>query len=348
MKRSFVIILLSIILITVILVISGFAFQKNANEKQEGLTTVFDVSSSGTIAYVSYEKGKPGIYLKDDNQSYNNPILQLDIEKTILDIAFSPDGSSLAYIETNKDVQSRLESVVRIITLQTHSEVEIFAAQALITEIEFDPQDPDLLFYLRAGTFENYSPIASAHPHEFDLYSYQISNQIHQQHTDLLKYSMRSLNISPTGNFAFVQMDDDAHAETREDLFETKQRVIQIPLDSSDDISIVSNHNRDQDIYDFAIFPDQPAMIFQAVSRTNSKGIYEYELYLYNWDTDEENQLTYLHESASRPIIDPNASKIYFIVDKQFGKRNADYRLYVMDIDGKNAKEIALDVEENE
>ncbi len=344
-RKPVVVLLIPIFAITVLLVIFGFVFQKSEDEEQQGLTPIYDISANGTIAYVAYDKGKAGIYLKQDRETVDNPVLQLDTEQSILDIVFTPDGSSLAFVSANKDVQSHLESSVHLLSLQTMTSEKLFTDVALLTELAFDPQNEDMLFYLRAGTFENYSPIASAHPHEFDLYSYQISNQMYQQFTELSKYSMRSLTISSDGQMAYAQMPDDAHVETAEQSFEVKQKVFQIPLDKSNDMSVVSNGEWEKDIYDFAILPDRQALIFQSVSQTGAEGIYEYELFYYDWDSGEEKQLTFLKQHTSHPMISPQNGKVYFMVDKQFGKRKTDYHLYRMDADGENVEGILLDVE---
>lgn len=333
--------------ITIGLVVAGLVYQKSDLEKRQGVTDIFDISADGTIAFVAYEDGKAGIYLKEAEENVETPIVQLNIESTIRDIAFSPDGDSISYVVANKDVQANLESAVRSLSLQTGEDEELFTKSTLITEIAFNPQDARTLFYLNAGTFENYSPIASAHPHDFDLFSYNFTDQSHHRYTNLLKYSIGSLNISSSGTTAFVQMPDDEYAETAEDLFETKQKVFRIPLDSPEELSVVSDLRRGHDIYDFVIIGDRHEMIFQSVSKTGSNGIFEYELYHYNWDTGEEKQLTTLKEHAGSPIIGPNQDKVYFMVDKNFAKRKADFHLYKMDLNGQNLEEIILNPEKN-
>ena len=344
MKKSLVVILLSITFVTSILIVIGVVFGKPENEKQQGLTEVFDVSLDGTLAYVAYDKGKAGIYLQNDKKLFENPILQLNSEQEILDVDFSPDGSSLAFVVTDKEVTATLKSSVHLLTLASLEAIELFADDGLITELDFDPKDQDALFYLRAGTFENYSPIASARPHDFDMYSYRASANEHTQHTELLNYSMDSLKVSSISPFAYIQMFDDAHVETADDVFEAKQRVFQIPFESSDDISVISQIDRGEDIYDFAIVQNKSEVIFQSVSQTGENGIYEYELFLYNWETGEEKQLTHLKEYAGRPVIGPGNDKVYFIVDKRFGERRPAYYLYQMDLVGKNIEEIELDL----
>lgn len=345
MKKGYLIfILISIFSVTAILVILGFIFNKSEFEKQEGLADVFDISSDGVIAYVSYEKGKPGVYFtKNDEKAFNNPVLQLDVEQEITDVDFSLDGSSLAYIESKKDTDSEIENTVYLLDMETLEKKLLFSEQALITEIEFDPKEKDELFYLRAGTFENYSPVARANPHDFDIFSYQLSKDKKRRHTKMKKYGMQSLQVSASGNTVFVQMDDDVGANTAEDVFATKQRVFEVSLDQPESPTVVSKNDRNVDIYDFAMVPNKSAFIFQAVSTTNEEGTYEYELFQYNWNDQKETQLTHLKESASNPVIGAGSEKVLFMVDRKFGETKADYHLYQMDLDGENVEEIALD-----
>lgn len=328
--------------ITVILSILGIIFNKSEIEKQRGLTSVYDISAEGMIAYVVYESGEPGIYLQYDKETFENPVLKLDVDQEIRDISFSPDGQSLAYIVGNKDKEYDSESSVLSLAIETMEQKRLFGDQNLILEISFDPKDADLLFYFSAGTFENYSSIASAQPHGVDLFSYRISEEEKTRHTELEQYSMRSLNVSSIDDTVFVQMDDDANVETAEESFEVNQRIFRIPIDQSDDISVVSKQDRMTDIYDFLIVPGENEVIFQSASTTNKSGIYEYELYHYDIEDDQERQLTYLKESAGRPIINTQSNKVFFMVDKQFGKKYADYHLYQMDMDGSNQKKVKL------
>lgn len=332
--------------ITIILIFLGFVFSKSELEKLRGLTDVYDVSEDGAIAYVSYQAEGPIIYLKQD-KGKPKLVTQLSADIDVLDISFTPDASSFAYVASNAEIADDLESTVHLVNVQSHESKILFHDPSLITEIKFDPKDEEVLFYLRAGTFENYSPIASARPHNFDIFSYQIDEQERTRYTHLDAYAMSSLQVSEADNHVFIQMYDDGNSQTAEDIFEVTQKVFQVPLDRPDELSVISNLNRSDDIYDFAMTPGEKEMIFQSVSNLD-KGdpIFEYELYHYNFAKEQETQLTFIKESSSNPVILAN-NKVYFLVDLQFGEKYPDYRLYWMDIDGENIKEILLDEPES-
>lgn len=332
-----------LIFITIVLIILGFVFNKSDNEKLQGLTGVYDVSSDEMIVYISYEDGKPMMYLKKNKQS-PQVLVQLPDSKEILDVSFSEDATSIVYVISNTDVKEDLGSTIRILDVPSGESRTVFHDPSLITEVTFDPKDQDIIFYLKAKTFENYSPIASARPHEFDVFSYQMKDDKQIRHTHLEAYTMNSLHISELEDVVFLQMMDDAESETAEDIFDAYQKVFQISL-HSDKVTVISKQDREADIYDFAIVPGKQEIVFQSASNIDKNDpLFEYELYHYNWESEQEAQLTFLKEYTDRPVILPNNS-VYFIVDKQFGQEYPDLHLYRMELNGENIEEILLEDE---
>ncbi|MBD7985016.1 hypothetical protein H9649_10495 [Sporosarcina sp. Sa2YVA2] len=335
-KKAFGLLTALIGIVTIIFVGLGFVYEKSENEKQNGLTAIFDVSATGVIATVRFEKGKAGIYL---NTKDDGPIVQFPVEQKILDISFSNDGKRLAYVVSEKESSSDSISDVHLLDIDTKADILAFSVTAIITELAFDPKNPDKLFYLQADVFTNYSPITGKRPHDFDVHSYNLDNKTQTRHTDLKKYGMQSLHVSATDESVFVQMDDDENVQSADELFASYQRIFKIPLDMPDEKEIISNPTGQQDIYDFLVLPELDEIIYQAVGGTKSNGTYEYELFSFNWETNQTKQLTRLKEYAAKPILGSN-QKIYFLVDLNFAGRTPDYTIYQMDLDGENIVEI--------
>ncbi|WP_153731665.1 TolB-like translocation protein [Sporosarcina obsidiansis] len=338
MKKSLVFIIGFLVFLTAVFIVLGLLFDKEENEKQAGLTDIYDVSSEGSIAYVVYEKGQANLYLDGQKQS----IVQLSVEKSIVDVEFSKDDKYLAFAVSDKDLEKNNNTDIHIIQLDSLEDQLVYSIDALITELAFDPKDSERLFYLQAGTFTNYSPIAAKYPHGFDVYSYHLGEQTHTQHTDLKKYSMASLQVSSDDELVYVQMDDDEGTQSAEEAFSTNQRIFEIPLDDPNEKSVVSSSEKAEDIFDFIVLPERQEFIYQAVAGTGENGIYEYELFTFNWKTNKTEQLTTLKESVSKPVRGSD-DKIYFMVDREFGSRTPDYHLFRIDVAGKKLEEIPLD-----
>lgn len=343
MKRHSLIIILAIVSsITIILVILGFKFSKTEMEKINGFSGLFTISENGDIAFANYNKGETEVYLHGKE---NNPILTLDAKKEITDMIYSPDGTALYYIVNDKELtqSSKLESVIYFIDINSLQQKELLRENKLLTEITFDPKDEDILFYLGAEIFENYSPIARAAPHDFDIYSYSIKENDITRHTEFKKYSIDSLQVSHTEHIVYVQMADDFDAETADDIFEMKQKVFEIPLENPEKLNIVSDGaGVTDDIYDMFYIYQYDIIVFQAVSQTGADGIYKYELFELDLQNNKNTQLTYLTEHAAQPTYSAHDDQIYFIVDKQFAKQHSDYYLYRMNRDGSDIEELHL------
>lgn len=330
-----------IVLLTIILIVVGVLFNKETNEKLTGFTGEFDISAKGMIAYVQYSDGKPEIYLYDYKNDKTMKLLELENDKLILEPTFSNDGSVLTYISTTKNLEESLISNIYQVNLINNENSLLFTTHKAITEIELSP-DEKSLFYLQAGVFQNYSPIASERPHEYDIYEYRLSEDTHIQHTNLKKYSMSSLRIVKDGKSVFVQMEDDANVKTAEDSFNVKLRIFEILLEQPSEPKVVSDPKREVDIYNFDLISTRDEIVFQSIANNNDDELFQYELYSYNLKTKEEKQLTKLKEYTTNPIVREKENKVYFLVDYQFGQGTSDYRIFEMSLDGTEMKEIPL------
>ncbi len=340
-KKNLMFLIVSLCSLTVALVVLGIFFNKTENEKQNGLSNHYDVSVQNSIAYVVYKEGKPQLFLHNEGGSMDTVVAEYDEEAMILDPTFSKNGSILAYITTNKDKETELISTVHFYNMEKKEITDVFTDPSTITEIEFKP-DLSSLLYLRAGTFENYSPITGKRPHDFDVYEFNLNEKSHEQKTNLQQYSIYSLNVSPSGDRVYSGRDDDSDVKTAEDSFQVKQRIFEIPLDHPEGMSVISDPEREVSIFSFTITPDGNEFIFQSISNPNDGGIFKYELYRYNLDTKEEKQLTHFGEHVGDPVVSVDGRTIYFMLDRNFAKGDPDYHLYKMNIDGEQSEEIVL------
>ncbi|RFU62298.1 hypothetical protein D0469_20560 [Peribacillus saganii] len=328
-----------VLTLTAILAVMGFKFEKTEQEKQEGLADQYDVSAQDTVAYVSYKRGKPGLYIFNNKLDIEEKVIEFENSKSIIDPSFSSDGTKVAFITANKNPEKDLSSTVHLLDLRTKEVTELFKSENMVTELDFSPVS-DSLFFLGAGTFGNYSPIASKRTHDLDVFEYKLAEKETVQRTSLKKYSMTSLNVSPDGTSIFVQMDDDLDADTPEETFETKQRVFQIALDSPEDLHVVTDPNKEIDITELILAPSGNEIIYQSISNPDDDGTYKYELFSYHLESKKEHLVTHFGNFVGRPRFSSDVS-LYFIADKNWPNR-VDNHLYRMDLKTKEIKEVIL------
>lgn len=325
---------------TAVLIVLGFMFAKSDEERINWLAEAYDVSHTGDLAFVKYNMGKPEIYIKSENQVQF--IVSLSDDTVVLDLTFTPDSNGVVLSTMNRN-SDELLTEVSIFHLDTFEMDSLFEVEALITEIQFNPKDDQKLYYLMARTYESYSPIAREHPHDFDVFHVDLLTMEHFTHSNLRKYSMRSLQVSAEDEAIYVQMDDDFLVETEDELFESVERIFELPLDSEEGFTIAIDSDRATGVFDFAIVPGEDAFVYQSVANYSTGGTFEYELFYYDRQTKEETQLTKLASYVGRPVVSSSEGKIYFIVNESFAKSNTpDRSIYSIDMSGDNLTRVNL------
>lgn len=335
-----VLIFSTIVLTTAVLLVLGIAFSKTEKEKINWMAEAYDVSETGDVIFVKYNKGVAEIYRNTDG--HVEFIVSLQAEKELLDIAITPSGNELVFSTADWDYES-LVSDVQSFNLHTFEMESLFQLNGLVTEIQFDPKDEQKLYYLLAATNESYSPIAKAHPHDLDIYHVNLTTKKHFMHTNLKQYSMSSLQVSAEKEALYVQMDDMSQVDTGEEYTEIKQRIFELPLEPSEEMIVLSDVEREADVFDFSFIDGEKAVVFQSIANFNSGDIFEYELFYYDLETKKEAKLTNLASYVGRPVVVEDEKKIYFVVNDNFGKSDMpDRSIYSIDMDGGNLTEINL------
>ncbi|GKV69677.1 hypothetical protein NCCP2716_21750 [Sporosarcina sp. NCCP-2716] len=319
--------------------ILGVLYRVPAAEKEDGLTGQFDVAADGTIAYVTQENGKPSLSVKSD---VNELLVQLPTDRSILDIAITADGESVLYAVSDKELGTESRSTVFRLDRLTGESGKLFSADAVITELVMDPKAADRLFYLQADRFSDYSPGAMLYPYGFDVHSYDLARGQHEKHTDMDRQSMSSLQVSAEEEAVYVQMDEETGGRGTAEEVDAVGRIFKIPLSDPDRKLVISIPEDTADLYDFVLIPERSELIYQAIAGTDEDGFLEYELFSYNWGTQQIEKLTRLHAYAGTPIYGMDG-RVYFMADEAFGRNDSDVKLYSMEPDGRTLVQIDLD-----
>ena len=336
-QKTILTISLIVIIMTCFMILVGNKFAKEDHEKQNGLTDAFALSTIDKLAFIQYNEGKPMLFIADKNGENRELIDEKSALHTISYLAFSSDGKKLLYIVNNKDLANNTSELFEY-NLENYTKRTLFVQEdSIITEAIYSP-DGESLYMLGAGTFENYSPIAPKNPHDFNIFQYHFTTEKLEQLTQLDSYSINSLAVSKNGEKLYFIQDGVTDPTTAEEVFSSKLRIFELALSDSNKITIVNT--LEQDVYDFTISPDEKELIIQAVAGTDSNGTYIYELFSYNLETKEEQQLTQLNEYASQPIYSNDGSKVYFIVDFNFAGHSPDYAIHYLNKSNNNVVQI--------
>lgn len=337
MKRI-IVLAIGILIVTSVCILLGLTLEVPESEKQQGLTGIYDVSETGDVGYVTYEDGRPTLYVKSNGIKQ---VAQLPPDQAISDVIMIPGKKKVLYVNSDKTLSETSKSAVHEIDLTTGEDEVLFEKDAIITELALDDAMVDQLFYLQANVYLNYSPVASEYPHEFDVHSYDLKEKTQSKLTNLKKYNMASLQVSGKEKSVYIQMDNDTDVTSPEEIFQTKQRIFQIPLEDPEHPKMIFIPKNTEDLYDFVLVPEQSLLIYQAVGGTNSKGTYEYELFSYNWETMDGKQLTFQKEHAARPLLS-DAGQLYYMMDYNFTGRSPDYVLFRMNLEDGETEQVQL------
>lgn len=319
----------------------GMGGKTRANE-QTGLLQDFDLR--GTQAVFAYSSnGRIGIYTSDTAGKNVTRLIEAEGEQVLHHPVFSPDGEKIIYISTPKDREQQ-KSALYSINADGSGNRQLYAVDALITEVIFAP-DGQSIYYLRADTFTNYSPIARRDAHDFDVYSLSLAGGEPKRITNMKDYMLEALSISPDGKELYVTRGDDQHVTKPEDTFTVKNKVFRIPLSNPNDRMAITLSGITEDVYDAAFSKDGRWMVFNSIANTGANGNFQYELYIQDRESGQVRQLTHLGRHAGAAVVDDKNEWIYFMWDGNFAKGSPVYEWYRVSLHTNKVESIPLAIE---
>jgi hypothetical protein len=188
-----------------IISISLFINSCNRSDSQflNNVIGYFDIKDS-SIAIAYYKNNIGSIYYgsghKDDS-SYD----RITFPKEGWDNSprFSSDGKKIVYLrypKANFDICK-----LCLIDIKTKKVDTLITNEPLILEACFS-NDDSCIYYISAGVFKNYSPIASKSPHEMYLFEFNLNSRTKRQITYMKEYSMQGLVNTYSDNKLFISI----------------------------------------------------------------------------------------------------------------------------------------------
>lgn len=311
------------------LLVLGLAFQKTDEEKQNGLTDVFDVSPEGEIFYVKHEKGVPSLHVFNESTRKQEEIFRFAGDRLITDIDISPDGSTIACISIQEgDVieYGEIQTKVYTINRTTGKSTLLFEGNQAASSLDFS-FDGQSLYYIGLA----------AERAKSDVFQYDLPSGEQKRLTSLNSYSMSDLHVKPDGSAAYILMQDETV-----DMFEAKTFVYTVSLDGTSHLAPYTTLEKQGEVSSFALNKKSGEIVYQAIANDETSDLFQYELYRYNEKQEKMQQLTSSESYAGSPLFHPSSGTIYFVTDPLFGKGEPEYHLFKMDEDGTNQTEIIL------
>ncbi|MDQ0215877.1 TolB protein [Oikeobacillus pervagus] len=335
-KKQFIIITEILVFIAISLIWFGISKSKQTDEAAH-LGKQFDLSNGDqSIVYVVTQKDQSFLKIVDVKGEKTKEIYVEDQAEMVSPI-FSNDGKSVYAVLQSKNDEKQESRIIEV-TIENGTVQERYKTKGMITEIVLSPKGGQL-FFLGADVFKNYSPIASKRPHDFKIYELSLENNKAKALTKKNEYDMSSLFISEDGNTLYVSMVEEMD---KKDSFEIHDKIYRYPLNNEGELQKYKGIHSDRDIYSFAISPKGKQWVYTSVANPDTKGNFEYELFLSNGA--EEKQLTRIGRYAGNPVFTSSGDEIYFIVDEQFGTQEADYSLYKMNVSEGEWKKVELPI----
>lgn len=296
-----------------------------------GLADSVDLSpDDGQIVFPYYRDGIAALYTANADGTGVRLLVGMK-DTSLLRPRCSPDGKKILFLAAPKRKENRRQTLY-IMDRDGGNRKRLLPEDSLVTEAVFSP-DGRSIYFLKAGTFRNYSPIASRRPHEFAIFSVDIDGNNMKRLTDKEEYHMSGLSITSDGKkLLYIKRNTGKHqqaiylasADGKEELLEIMPNVsLVIP-----------------DIYDVALSPNDQSVAFSAIAGADK--YYEYELFTTDMKTHEAKQLTKLKTHVSNPVFFHKQGKIMFLQYINWPNKPPDYEIYTMDLDGSNIKKINI------
>lgn len=272
------------------------------------LSGEYDASPTGDIAYVAADI----LILYNPLNSEQPDGRELYTSGgSLLDPAFSSDGTKLAFIETwgqsnfirsaPIDDNDNAVSVIKVLDLQSGKLSNLIQVNHSISEVEFAP-DGKSVFFIQAETKKSVSFYETRSSASFDVYQIQLNASVPVRHTQLENANIKSLKIAPDGQSFYLAFPNNS---------QSAQQIREFTLGSGSGSGTVISLSRKERISDFAWNKDQTMLYYQSEVQSGEGGSSKDELFVYNPVTKTEKQLTSLTDYVYRPVA--AGDRLYFM-----------------------------------
>ncbi|NGP43884.1 hypothetical protein G4V62_02570 [Bacillaceae bacterium SIJ1] len=243
----------------------------------------------------------------------------------------SADGTQMAYLVTTQGNENEPPaSLIELMHLESKQVRTITARDVLVTSIAFAPES-DVLYYSKAKTFDNYSPIAKKAPHDLNIFRYSLGEKTHTQMTDENHYSMSDLSVSLDGSELYFSTFDG-----------TAQSLMKVETEAPSTQTRIAPIDK-KDIYSPEFSPNGELVAFTRPANLGENDpLYEYELFTMDMDTRQVEQRTSLGTNVHELVFANDDAYVYFVENKGFGSYEPRFAYYRYDLENNQLEPIDI------
>lgn len=315
-------------------ILSGFSLWFKNSEIKIWPSLTFSSDGQYLIISINY-KGNRNLYKV---QIKNGEVNQLTFSQgSHIDASYSPDDSQIVFAFSSS-TQYGAEHDLYLMDASGLNRKRLTSGSAHDFAPIFSP-DGGRIYFIRAKWFGNYSPIASSHWHEMDIYSIALDGSDLKQITNGHYYEVSTPSISPDGKKMLTRLKADGddsiwifsigNPEIRKKI---EPNLKELLIGQSD-----LSESRNNPLSEPRFSPDGNSLLFNWAA--NTQGVFDYEFYIMNFVNQKIRKITNLKSYTISPVFSPNGKQIAFLSDP---KRNDSYELCLINSDGSNARRIDI------
>ncbi|MEK4298682.1 hypothetical protein MKY30_04550 [Oceanobacillus sp. FSL W8-0428] len=323
------------VIILLFLILWGTGYLAGGPEGYTGFGESADISPDDEeITFVYAHKGESAIYTALVSGGNAELVTKADEGNYLLNPTFSPDGEKIAYVEQWETEEEHPLGKLMLLNRANGEVKELTDEEGLVTEAAFSP-DGQSLYFLKAGVYTNYSPIASEQPHDFDIHRIDLNTEEIEQITDEAAYDMSDLDSTPDGEALMYRSYDGGDQLVFYNLEDGYETTVTPIGDFATGVPM---------IYSPVLSSDGNYIAFSDVARTSENGTYIYEGYRMDLESKQAEQITSFGEHVTKPVFFNHQDKLIVTVDKAFATSEPDYSYWVINADGEGRERIQIEI----
>ncbi|MED1785921.1 hypothetical protein P4V47_00105 [Brevibacillus laterosporus] len=320
---------------------SLYASTTGMDAGKTGLEAGVDIAPDDSRLLFSYSvNGVASLYTANPDGTDVKKLASLS-GHSLFQPVYSSDGKKILTLARRTEAEKKTTEQALYVMNADGSELHLLSEpDELITDAVFAP-DNQTIYYLKAGVFKNYSPIASKRPHEYDLFSINVQGKNKRQITHDKEYQMTDLSVSSDGQKLFFTKF--TNSSDKRDFSQDKLSLFATDLQGKTLTSYlpVNDALGTPEMYDVRFSPDEKQISFVAVSLASSNKTYEYELFTMDLETKQAKQITTLQKHANSPVYFHKQNKLLFLEDIGWPAESS-YQLRTVNTDGSNLQTLQI------